>query len=251
MAEGIWSSDLLQVLVDDVSNLPLDSDSNDKISIDVTATVGDDQCSSEMSFCEICMEPKAKSETRNSTSKCSHIYCSGCITKHIESKIQENISMITCPEANCDKTLEPYSCRDIISSEVLDRWENALCESSLLASQKFYCPFKDCSVMLMNEDDGVIVTSSECPYCNRLFCAQCKVPWHSELTCDEFHERKRGGEEDMSLINLAKYKKWTRCPSCRFFVERTSGCPHITCRCANQFCYKCGNSWTRCQGGCN
>ncbi|KAI3877192.1 hypothetical protein MKW92_004022 [Papaver armeniacum] len=66
-----------------------------------------------MSFCEICMEPKAKT------------------------KIQENICMITCPEANCDKTLEPYSCRDIISSEVLDRWENALCESSLLARRNF------------------------------------------------------------------------------------------------------------------
>ncbi|KAI3856527.1 hypothetical protein MKX03_028369 [Papaver bracteatum] len=231
MAEGICNSDLLQVLVDDVANLLLASDGNDKkISIDVNASVGEDQCSSEMSFCEICMEAKAKSETRNTTSKCSHSYCSECITKHIQAKIQENISMITCPETNCKETLEPYSCRDIISGQVLDRWENALCESSVLSLQKFYCPFKDCSGMLVNDDDGVIVRSSECPYCNRLFCAQCKVPWHSELTCDDFQQMKRGEKDDMLLINLAKDREWMRCPSCRFYVERTTGCPHITCR---------------------
>ncbi|XP_026438538.1 uncharacterized protein LOC113337062 [Papaver somniferum] len=123
MAEGICSSDLLQV----------------------NTSVGDNQCSSEMSFCEICTESKAKNETRNSTSKCSHIYCSECITKLIEAKIQENISMITCPGTNCKETLEPYLCRDIISVQVLDRWENALCESSVITLQKIYCPFKDCS----------------------------------------------------------------------------------------------------------
>ncbi|KAI3856535.1 hypothetical protein MKX03_028377 [Papaver bracteatum] len=215
-----------------------------------SSSSNDDQCSSGMSFCDICIESKAKSETRHSTSKCSHIYCSVCITKHITAKIQENISMITCPDSTCNETLEPHLCRDIISGQVLDRWENALCESSVLASQKIYCPFKDCSVMLVNDDDGVIVRSTECPHCNRLFCAQCEVPWHSELTCDDFQEIKRGGKDDMLMINLAKDQKWIRCPSCRFYVEKVDGCQHITCRCAYQFCYKCGNSWTSCNGGC-
>lgn len=188
----------------------------------------DDQCSSGMSFCDICIESKAKCETRHSTSKCSNIYCSVCITKHITAKIQENISMITCPDSTGNETLEPHLCRDIISGQVLDRWENALCEASVLASQKIYCPFKDCSVMLVNDDDGVIVRSTECPHCNRLFCAHCQVPWHSDLTCDDFQEIKRGGKDAILLINLAKDQKWTRCPSCRFYVEKVEGCPHIT-----------------------
>ncbi|KAI3897329.1 hypothetical protein MKW92_046998 [Papaver armeniacum] len=193
------------------------------------------------------MEAKAKSETRNTTSKCSHMYCSECITKHIEAKIQENISMIPCPDSNCSEKLEPYSCREIILAQVLDRWENALCESSVLATQKIYCPFKDC---LVNDDDGVIVRSTECPHWNRLFCAQCEVPWHSDFTCDDFQETKRGGKDDMLLINLAKDREWMRCPSCRFYVEKVEGCPSITCRCSYQFCYKCGNPWTRFTGGC-
>ncbi|KAI3873856.1 hypothetical protein MKX03_010826 [Papaver bracteatum] len=174
-----------------------------------------------MAVCKICMEVTPRFHMGKSTNKCSHTCCPKCITKHIATKLKDN------PE-------------DTISHKVLDRWENALCESSVLAS---HCPFKDCSVMLVNDEDREIVRSTECPRCNRMFCAQCEVPWHSDLTCDDFQEIKRGTEEDMLLINLAKNQKWTRCPSCRFYVD---GCPHITCRCSYQFCYKCGNSWTHC-----
>ncbi|KAI3985261.1 hypothetical protein MKX01_039506 [Papaver californicum] len=216
-----------------------------KSSMAVNDCVGVNQYSSEMRFCEICMEAKPKSETRNSTNKCSHIYCSECITKHIAAKIHVNIIQITCPEFNCKKTLELHLCKDIVPEQVFDRWDKALCESLILPSQKIYCPFKDCSVMLVNDDDGVIIRGTECPYCRRLFCAQCKVPWHFDLDCNDYEEMKSGGKEDMLLINLAESKSWKRCPSCRFYVERRDGCPHITCRCGSQFCYACGGRWSQ------
>ncbi|KAF6146768.1 hypothetical protein GIB67_007482 [Kingdonia uniflora] len=97
---------------------------------------------------------------------------------------------------NCKVVLEPEFCRSIVPEQVLDQWVNALCESMILGSQKVYYPFKDCSAMLI--DDGVeVVTMSECPYCRRLFCAQCKIPWHSGLGCDEF---KRGIVKDDPLV---------------------------------------------------
>ncbi|KVH88647.1 hypothetical protein Ccrd_026217, partial [Cynara cardunculus var. scolymus] len=45
-------------------------------------------------------------------------------------------------------------CRSIIPKQVLQRWENSLCESLILGSQRFYCPFKDCSSMLVDDDGG-------------------------------------------------------------------------------------------------
>lgn len=112
------------------------------------------------------------------------------------SKLQENITSIKCPEAECCGRLEPYHCRSILPQEVFDRWGNALCEALILRSERFYCPFKDCSALLIN-DGSVIVKESVCPYCYRLFCAQCQVPWHDGLKCDEFqklnkNERERG-----------------------------------------------------------
>lgn len=181
-------------------------------------------------MCEICVEPKPYSDSFP-INGCTHTYCSDCIIKYVAAKLQDNITHIPCPVPNCNGLLEPDQCRSILPPEVFDRWGSALCEALLLGSEKFYCPFKDCSALLLI-DDNVVVTHSECPECRRLFCAQCKVGWHSGIECADFQklnkdERER---EDIMLIKLAKDNKWTRCPKCRFFVEKTQGCLFMRCR---------------------
>ncbi|XLT45929.1 hypothetical protein HN873_038533 [Arachis hypogaea] len=94
------------------------------------------------------------------------------------------ILVMKCPEPKCKGILEPQNCISIIPKEVFERWENALCENLVLAtSKKFYCPFKNCSAMLVNDDGNEVVTCPECPHCHRLFCAQCKVAWHGGIKC--------------------------------------------------------------------
>lgn len=185
---------------------------------------------SSQSFCTICMDGK-RTEEMFRNSNCTHSFCADCIGSYIAVKIQESISMVKCPDPKCKGLLELHSCRSIIPKEVFDRWEDAVCESLLLGSQKFYCPFKDCLAMLVDEGEEVI-SSSECPNCHRLFCAQCKVAWHAGIECVEFQklnkdERER---EDIMVMELAKKKKWKRCPRCKFYVEKVQGCLHIACR---------------------
>jgi len=50
------------------------------------------------------------------------------------------------------------------------------------------CPFNDCSVSLLNDRFETVIRT-ECPVCHRLFCAQCKVPWHARLTCQQFQPK--------------------------------------------------------------
>nr|AFK40132.1 unknown [Lotus japonicus] len=98
----------------------------------------------------------------------------------------------------------------------------------------------------MVDDGGEIVTNAECPSCHRLFCAQCMVPWHAGMNCEEFQKSGRvKGEEDLEkkFLKLAKRKKWQRCPKCSFYVQRRSGCEHMKCRCGCNFCYECGKDW--------
>nr|KYP31240.1 putative E3 ubiquitin-protein ligase ARI10 [Cajanus cajan] len=198
---------------------------------------------SSLVYCGICMDAKTREEMfRNQN--CSHSFCDDCIGKYVAAKIQENISTVQCPDPKCKGVVEPQYCRSIIPKEVIDRWENALCENFFLGSEKFYCPFKDCSAMLISDAEE-IVTVSECPHCNRLFCARCKVSWHSGIECGEFQNLKQyeSGREDLMVMELAKNKSWRRCSKCKFYVEKADGCSHITCRCGNHFCYACGSSW--------
>lgn len=190
--------------------------------------------------CEICAEQKTAHKSFH-IKGCSHVYCTDCMVKYVAAKLEENITAIRCPVVDCRGLLEPEYCRDILPQDVFDRWGAALCEAMIPGAQKFYCPFKDCSAMLIADGEEVI-WESECPTCRRLFCAQCQVPWHSGINCIEFQklnkdERER---EDILLMNVAKKEKWKRCPNCRYYVEKKDGCMYMKCRCGTAFCYRCG-----------
>ncbi|PWA80520.1 Zinc finger, C6HC-type [Artemisia annua] len=202
-------------------------------------------------FCGICMDTKTEFEMFINDDVCGHTFCIDCIREHIGAKINENIANVRCPDPNCKGLIGPNVCRYILPKEVLERWESALCESLIIGSQKFYCPFKDCSALLV-DDSAVAVKDTKCPHCNRKFCAQCKVPWHSEMDCKEFQMLNDNGEIDQSdkkVLELAKKNKWQRCPKCNYYVGRTSGCNDMSCRCGHRFCYGCGNKRSECSCG--
>ncbi|KAL8091759.1 hypothetical protein AgCh_034134 [Apium graveolens] len=183
------------------------------------------QSSQSRSLCNICFDHKRIGEMFPNTS-CRHTFCKDCISKYVASKIQANVTTINCPDTNCrEGDIGPDSCREIVPREVLERWDNVLCESLIIGSQKFYCPFQDCSALMLDDGEEK-VTASECPNCRRLFCAQCKVAWHSGIDCVQFKNLNKKEREngDIMLMEIAKSKKWRRCPKCKYFVEKINGC---------------------------
>jgi len=181
-------------------------------------------------FCEICTENKTTKEAFFITG-CNHVYCSHCVVLYVRSKIEENVINVRCPVSGCSGLLEAEECRTILPVEVFDRWGKALCEALFDVNEKFYCPFPDCSALMIN-DGSEAVLQSECPNCRRLFCAQCKVPWHDGIECSEFQKLNADerGKDDVMLMKLAKDQKWRRCPNCRFYVSKSEGCLYMKCR---------------------
>lgn len=212
----------------------------------VTAESGE----SSLSFCEICVDRK-EIDQMFTIQSCGHVFCNECISKHVAARLQFNVHGIRCPEVNCGRAIEFDSCRSFMPKDVLEKWDEMLCDAMVDASQKFYCPFKDCSAMLERDSDEVI-RESECPVCRRLFCARCHVPWHPGVDCEELLRLNQDerGREDLMLRELAKAKSWNRCPRCKYYVEKNQGCIHMTCRCGFQFCYACGEPWSSTHGGC-
>ncbi|XP_013741058.1 E3 ubiquitin-protein ligase RSL1 [Brassica napus] len=202
-------------------------------------------------LCMICMDEKPSSDMFRGSVTCTHAYCTQCTIRYVANKIKENSAKIKCPDVDCTRSIEPYMCRDLIPKDVFERWEKILCESLISSWDKLYCPFKDCSSVMILDDVGgnnANVTQTECPSCHRMFCAQCKVAWHVGVGCEEFQmygntKKKSSDEEDALLVQMATNKQWRRCPSCKFYVEKVDGCMHIKCRCGFQFCYGCGSVW--------
>ncbi|MQL90913.1 hypothetical protein Taro_023518, partial [Colocasia esculenta] len=127
---------------------------------------------------------------------CAHVFCSECIAGYVESRVEENLVPIGCPDPGCRVgTLESDACWGVVREAVFDRWGALLCESAVAAPVRFYCPYRDCSTLLFNEGDeeGRPMTESECLHCGRTCCAQCReVPWHLGKSYEE-SEREGGG----------------------------------------------------------
>ncbi|KAL6656016.1 hypothetical protein ACP70R_006842 [Stipagrostis hirtigluma subsp. patula] len=189
-------------------------------------------------YCNICMET-VHIRDLFPIDGCTHTFCIACVSQYITAKVEENVLSIGCPDPGCkDGALHPDACRDVIPMKLFLRWGAALCDSAL-GVLKFYCPFKDCSALLVHDPGHgeAVITNVECPHCRRMFCAQCKVPWHDGIDCAGFQRlgKDERGQEDLLLRKVAQESKWQRCPKCKMYVERTDGCVYIVCSVGTAF----------------
>ncbi|KQJ98527.1 hypothetical protein BRADI_3g37410v3 [Brachypodium distachyon] len=202
------------VIIDDSSSAGASSSSSSRPSTAATPTAA------ALVFCKICMDAVPAADAHRASSGCAHAFCGACLAGYLGAKIQDRIADIRCPEEWCPGVLDPALCQGMLPREVFDRWAAALCESMVLGAKRVYCPFKDCSAMMVADGHDDEVTQSECQL-----------------------GRGNRGKEDLMMLEMAKGKKWKRCPKCQYFVEKIDGCLLITCRCRYEFCYGCGNQW--------
>lgn len=178
-------------------------------------------------------------------SQCSHLLCIPCLNEYVENKLRAKQIVISCAETGCEQALTLDVCEPFLTAALREMWGILLAEDSIPEGQRVYCPFQDCSVMHVKDMNNEDIASVECPSCHRLFCIRCMVPWHPDIGCSQYQRLPPGERtrEDLLLQDLAKDKRWRRCSQCKHFIELNQGCNHMTCRCGNQFCYKCGAKW--------
>ncbi|KAJ4813571.1 RING/U-box superfamily protein [Rhynchospora pubera] len=82
-----------------------------------------DKVSSPLSqvVCKICMETLPTAELFRTSNDCSHVFCRDCLSRYLGTEIQENISVVRCPDENCKAVLEPGMCQELLPSEVFER----------------------------------------------------------------------------------------------------------------------------------
>ncbi|KAL0363727.1 UNVERIFIED_CONTAM: putative E3 ubiquitin-protein ligase ARI10 [Sesamum calycinum] len=209
--------------------------------------------------CSICCEEKLSSMML--TIKCSHKFCSHCMKTYVEGKLQSAQVPIRCPQLRCKYCISASECRSFLPVTSYESLERALAEANVLNSNKIYCPYPSCSVLLdPHECSSTRASSSsqsdnscvECPVCQRFICIDCGVPWHSSMTCEEYQNLplEERDASDLTLHRLAQNKRWRRCQQCRRMIELTHGCHHMTCWCGHEFCYSCGAGYRDGQQTC-
>ncbi|KAJ0579982.1 putative IBR domain, E3 ubiquitin ligase RBR family [Helianthus annuus] len=69
-----------------------------------------------------------------------------------------------------------------------------------------------------------------CYKCHGIFCINCRVPWHTNMNCEEYKRRNPTPiVEESKLKNLAARNLWRQCIKCKHMIELVAGCYHMTC----------------------
>lgn len=77
-----------------------------------------------------------------------------------------------------------------------------------------------------------------CPSCEQRFCAACLVPWHDELTCQQYRAQHPGivDEVEARILTDMAIRGARRCPFCQYLVVKDGGCDHM-------MRYRCNSSF--------
>ena len=192
--------------------------------------------------CTICFEGKKLSEI-HIIPDCSHRFCLSCIVQHAEVKVQMGQVPVRCPQVDCTQTLSIALCKSILSTKWYELLNKRIIEANMPESERVYCPFPKCSALMSREtisaysqgtssSSSLSVTRTACVECFRMFCVECRVPWHASMTCQQYQQLPPDlrDAQDAKLHKLAENQKWQRCTKCRRMIELAEGCFHITCR---------------------
>ncbi|VVB16683.1 unnamed protein product [Arabis nemorensis] len=198
--------------------------------------------------CVICFGDDIDSDLMFLVDECGHRFCFNCVKKHIEVKLIDRM-IPNCLVHRCESQLSFDRCGKFLTLKLSSMWKQRIKEDSTPLKERVYCPYQSCSYLMSKTELFSLFRYTHrksCFKCGGSFCVRCKVPWHSRLSCTDYkklHSRPQNDNYDVKLKSLAKLKGWRQCGKCQHMIERTSGCKHITCRCGNQFCYKCGAKW--------
>ncbi|KAK3206072.1 hypothetical protein Dsin_020118 [Dipteronia sinensis] len=175
-----------------------------------------------METCVICLEDTDVGNTFR-VDCCLHRYYFSCMRLHVENKLLHAM-VPKCPHDGCKSELKVDSCRKFL----LERLKQCIREASIPAMDKLYCPYPKCSALMTRKQvskstkNGFVGGGSgtrKCVTCQGLFCINCKVPWHKDMTCYEYKLlNPNPTTEDVKLKSLASKNLWINV----FFIYKNS-----------------------------
>ncbi|UJR24752.1 hypothetical protein I4U23_006126 [Adineta vaga] len=200
--------------------------------------------------CAVCLLEQSVDQFHRCYSyQCEHhqrTICDTCLYNHLKSLLENLIDQnkIHCPESNCT-ALIPFSTIHYIfmsrnNLQLFERYDRQLTHQYLEQNKEFiWCTYNTCSSGQFHDMGIYSNPMMNCIKCKRQTCVYHRTRWHVGMTCKEYDQIKNTTIDDNNTqIWLRKHSKI--CPKCHSYIEKVSGCDHMTCkRCGHQFCWQC------------
>ena len=171
--------------------------------------------------------------------RCGHYYHVECLLHLIEASTNDQSLF---PPRCCDQPIREKVFARHMSPALTNTYRERAAEFSTV--RRVYCSNPTCSRFLGPRTDSKNAINYYCAVCVTRTCSGCRLGVSIGPACQPHACRPDRSQRE--VLNLARKKGWTRCPACDQMIELHSGCYHMTCVCAAQFCYVCGSPWKTC-----
>ncbi|XP_010425977.1 PREDICTED: E3 ubiquitin-protein ligase RNF144A-like [Camelina sativa] len=182
--------------------------------------------------CSICLDDDFKADQMYYVALCNHHFCVECMKRYIDVSLLKG-TIPTCPYYQCESKLTLRSCVHFLTSKLKVMWKQRILEESIPLTDRLYCPNPRCSALMSKTEISKSTEdkSMRCFRCGERFCINCKVSWHSNLSCNDYKRLSINRmSDDMKLTVLAYEELWRQCEKCQHMIELSEGCIHVTCR---------------------
>jgi len=209
---------------------------------------------------------------------CGHgWYCSACLRKYAEARLESGAYGLQCPEWECAEALAEHEMRQLLPGEVVERFLARSLERAVSAAADLRpCPTPDCAMRVALEEG--MSPRLHCELCRKESCLRCGAqPFHSGQSCEEAAaaQRRAGAATERSGASATArsahivvhapppngddgedgLRHWMRltgtqqCPTCQIAVTKQHldgqatqrfECHKMIClNCGTRFCFKC------------
>lgn len=200
--------------------------------------------------CAVCATVKPYSQfLGNYSETCHHLersVCDSCVydnTKFLVENTSIYDDQVQCPEPNCNATFDFHAIRDILlasgkSHLVFEKYDKKLISRYLEEMTEFVWCAHECASGQLHDLEQSSNPEVICIKCQLRTCFRHRTVWHTGMTCAEYDLQQKQLPDDGTCAWLDQNTK--RCPQCRWYIEKNSGCDEMKCRrCQHKFCWQC------------
>ena len=177
-----------------------------------------------------------------------HIFHPACMKMHIQAKVEQKTFPLACPDPEWGIELLDGELQLFCGEDLYEKLQKFQLELFLEQNNKIFnhCPTPDWKFVFEwngNKENQKF----KCSICDKTYCIMCRIEWHEGLSCKEYRELNGYPVEDRLFMKFIKGTSFKQCPNWKFWVEKSRGCDHMTCRCKYEFCYVCGGKYRHCK----
>ncbi|EPS96486.1 hypothetical protein FOMPIDRAFT_33757, partial [Fomitopsis schrenkii] len=170
---------------------------------------------------------------------CGHYYHVECLLHLVEASTHDQSLF---PPRCCDHPIREKVFERYMSPALASTYREKTAEFSTV--RRVYCSNLACSRFLGPRTGSNEAINYYCAVCATRTCSGCRLGVSTSPAGQPHVCRPDCSQRE--VLDLARKRGWTRCPACEQMIELHSGCYHMTCVCATQFCYVCGGPWKTC-----